>query len=110
MNLSDVNVISAFWQAGFIEWTGLNIVATYGGNETLTPRVLKELVDKGREGEVTLIIDNLQSGKDAGAGIAEDLGCTRIILSNFPGGFDNTETWEKAIDRNIELILEATAR
>ena len=42
--------------------------------------------------------------------IAEELGCERIILSNFPGGFDNTETWEKAIDRNVELILGAVAR
>ena len=61
-------------------------------------------------GKVTLIIDNMQSGQDAGKGISEELGCKRIILSNFPGGFDNTETWEKAIDRNIELILETIAR
>ena len=59
---------------------------------------------------VTLIIDNLQSGQNAGAGIAEELGCQRIVLSNFPGGFDDTETWEKAIDWNIELILAAISR
>jgi zinc transport system substrate-binding protein len=72
--------------------------------------VVKELVDKGRAGKVTLIIDNMQSGQDAGAGIAEELGCARVILSNFPGGYDNTETWEKAIDYNVELILEAIAQ
>ena len=59
---------------------------------------------------MSLIIDNLQSGQDAGAGLAEELGCTRIILSNFPGGFDDTKTWEKAIDKNIDLILDAVAR
>jgi len=59
---------------------------------------------------VTLIIDNLQSGQDAGKGVAEELGYRRIILSNFPGGFDNTETWEKAIDRNVELILGVMAQ
>ncbi len=107
VNLSDVSVISAFWQAGFVEWTGLNLVATYGDPDSLTPKVVKELVDEGREANVTLIIDNLHSGKDAGAGIAEELGCKRIILSNFPGGFPDTETWEKAIDRNVEMILEA---
>ena len=107
VNLSDVNVMCAFWQAGFVKWTGLNIVATYGDPESLTPKVVRDLVDKGREAEVTLIIDNLHSGRDAGKAIAEELGSERIILSNFPGGFDNTETWEKAIDRNIELILEA---
>lgn len=110
VNLSDVNVMGAFWQAGFIKWTGLNIVATYGDPESLTPKVVKELVDKGRAENVTLIIDNLHSGRDAGKAIAEELGCQRIVLSNFPGGFDNTETWEKAIDRSIELILGAIAQ
>jgi zinc transport system substrate-binding protein len=109
-NLTEVNVICAFWQAGFVRWTGFNVVATYGDPDSLTPKVIKELVDKGREAGVTLIIDNLQSGKDAGKGIAEELGCERVILSNFPGGFDNTETWEKAIDRNIELLLETAAQ
>jgi zinc transport system substrate-binding protein len=99
--------MGASWQAGFVKWAGLNIVATYGDPGSLTPKVVKELVDKGRQAKVSLIIDNLHSGRDAGKAIAEELGSERIILSNFPGGFENTETWEKAIDRNIELILEA---
>jgi len=106
-NLSNINVMCADMQAAFLNWVGLNVVTFYGRPDSLTPQVVRELVDKGRAENVTLIIDNLQSGQDAGAGIAEELGCKRIILSNFPGGFDNTETWEKAIDRNIELILEA---
>jgi len=109
-SLSRVNVMCAEMQAGFVQWTGLNIVATYNRNDPDIPQVVKELVDKGRAEEVTLIIDNLQSGQDGGKLMAEDIGCRRIILSNFPGGFDNTETWEKAIDRNIELILEAIAQ
>ena len=109
VNPSDINVMCADMQVGFVKWAGLNIVANYGRPDSLTPQVIKELVDKGREANVTLIIDNLQSGQDAGLPIAMDIGCQRIILSNFPGGFENTETWEKAIDRNIELILEAIA-
>jgi len=105
-NLSRVNVICAEEQAGFVQWAGFNIIATYGRPDSLTPQVVKELVDKGREGKVTLIIDNMQSGQDAGAGIAEELGSARVILSNFPAGYENTETWEKAIDYNVELLLE----
>jgi len=108
--LSSINVMCAEQQAGFVGWVGFNIVATFGRPDSLTPQVVKDLVDKGREENVTLIIDNLQSGQDAGAGIAEELDCDRIILSNFPGGFDNTETWEKAIDENIRRILEVVAQ
>jgi zinc transport system substrate-binding protein len=106
-DLSAINVLCADQQAGFVKWAGFNIVALFGRPDSLTPQVVKELVDKGRVAEVSLIIDNMQSGQDAGAGIAEELGCARIILSNFPGGYDNTETWEKAVDKNIELILGA---
>ena len=109
-NLSNINVMCADMQVGFVKWAGFNMVANYGRPDSLTPQVVKELVDKGRAENVTLIIDNLQSGQDAGAGIAEELGCKRVILSNFPGGFDNTETWEKAIDRNVELLLETIAQ
>jgi len=109
-DLSSVNVMCDEQQAGFVQWAGFNVVATYGRPDSLTPQVVKELVDKGREGKVTLIIDNMQSGKDAGAGIAEELGCQRVILSNFPGCFENTETWEKAVDYNVELLLEAIAQ
>jgi len=109
-NLSEVNVMCADQQAGFVGWAGFNIVATYGRPDSLTPQVVRELVDTGSAENVTLIIDNLQSGQDAGKGVAEELGCRRVIISNFPGGFDNTETWEKAIDRNVELILEVMAQ
>ena len=106
-NLSSVNVMCAEMQTGFVKWVGFNVIVAYGRPDSLTPQVIKELVDTGKAENVTLIIDNLQSGQDAGKGIAEELNCKRIILSNFPGGFENTETWEKAIDQNIELILEA---
>ena len=111
VNLSAVNVLcseqSNSSQADFARWVGLNVVATYGRPETMTPQVVRELVDTGRAANVTLVIDNLQSGEDAGAAVAEELGCTRIILSNFPGGFPDTETWEKAIDKNVQLIMES---
>jgi zinc transport system substrate-binding protein len=104
-NLGNINVLCAEQQAGFVKWTGLNIVGTFGRPDSLTPQVVKDLIDLGKAENVTLIVDNLQSGQDAGKGVAEELGCKRIILSNFPGGFDNTDTWEKAISHNVELIL-----
>ena len=108
-DIASINVMCAAEQAGFVSWVGFNIVATFGRPDSLTVQMIQDLVDQGREEGVTLIIDNLQSGADAGQPIALDIGCDRIILSNFPGGFDDTETWEKAIDRNIDIILEAIA-
>jgi zinc transport system substrate-binding protein len=110
LNPANVNVMCADQQPGFVNWAGFNIVGVFGRPDTLTPQVVKELVDKGRAGNVALIIDNMQSGQDAGAGIAEELGCARVILSNFPGGYDNTDTWEKAIEYNIDLISDVLSK
>ncbi len=109
-NLQNVNVMCNEQLTGFVQWLGLNIVATYGRPESLTIEVVKGLVDTGREVGVTLIIDNLQSGADAAAGLAEELDCKRIVFTNFPGGYDNTETWEKAIEYDIALVLEVIKR
>jgi zinc transport system substrate-binding protein len=106
-DLSTINVMCAQMQAGFVSWLGFNIITSYGRPDSFTPQAVRELVDTGREAGVSLIIDNLQSGQDAAKAVAEELGCTRIILSNFPGGFTDTETWEKAIDKNVALVLEA---
>jgi zinc transport system substrate-binding protein len=109
-DLSAINVMCAEMQAGFVVWLGLNIITSYGRPDTFTPQEVRELVDTGRETGVSLIIDNLQSGQDAAKAVAEELGCSRIILSNFPGGFTDTETWEKAIDRNVALVLETVGQ
>ena len=109
-DLAGINVMCSNQLTGLVQWMGLNIITTYGRPDSLTPEVVKELVDTGREENVTLIIDNLQSGQDAGAGLAEELGCKRIIFTNFPGGFDNTETWEKALDYDANLVLQAISQ
>jgi zinc transport system substrate-binding protein len=109
-DVTKINVIASFWQADFLTWAGFNVVATFGGTQSLTPQVIKDLVDQGKAANVTLIINNLQDGQDAGKAIAEELGAENLNLSSFPGGLDNTETWEKAIDRNVTILLDAIAK
>jgi len=36
-----------------------------------------------------------------------DIGAAQVTISNFPGGFEGTETWVKTLDKNIDLLLEA---
>lgn len=109
INPAGIGILCAEQQAGFLGWAGFNIVSTFGRPDTLTPQVVQDLVDLGRSEDVALVIDNMQSGADAGAGVAEDLGCPRVTLSNFPGGYDNTATWEDTIDYNVELLMAALA-
>jgi zinc transport system substrate-binding protein len=103
-----VKVICADMQAGFVEWAGFDVVATYGRPEDLSPAQMDELVTEAKEAGVALVIDNLQSSATAtGETMAQDIGAIQVTISNFPGGLENTETWENAIDKNVDLLLGA---
>ncbi len=109
-NVASVKAISSVFQADTAAWMGITVVGTYASAEALTPQVLKDLVDKGWAAGVTLVIDNIHSGKDAGKQLAEELGAARVVLVYFPGGVNGTETWEKAFDYDINQVLGAIGK
>ncbi len=110
-NVGQVKVICAEKQAGFVKWAGFDVVATYGRPEELSVSQVAELVAKARQAGVVLVIDNLQSGATATSeAMAKDIGAVQVTISNFPGGLKGTESWEKALDRNVELLFEALAK
>jgi len=108
-NLSQFNVICSEQITGLVQWTGFNVIASYGRPEDLSIKDLQDLIEKAKEASVALVIDNLQSGFNAGEAMVQDIGAIQVTLSNFPGGFDNTETWEKAVEKDVDLMLEALA-
>ena len=111
MNLSQIKVICDEQMTGFAQWAGFDFVASYPRPENITPKILHDLIDQGKQAGVTLVIGNLQSGSsDTAETIANGIGAVQVTLSNFPGGFDDTETWEKAIDTDVNLLLEALAK
>ena len=106
--LEEVKVICAAMQEGFVRWAGFDVVATFGQPEDLTPAQVAELIVDAQEAGVALVIDNLQSGSTTlGASLEQDIEAIPVTISNFPGGLEKTETWEKAIDKNVDLLLAA---
>ncbi|MFC1927303.1 metal ABC transporter substrate-binding protein [Chloroflexota bacterium] len=106
--VGSVKIICAEMQAGFVSWAGFDIVTTFGRPEDLTPAQVADLIDEAQEAGVALIIDNLQSGSTTlGAAIEQDIEAIPVTISNFPGGLEDTGTWEKAIDKNTDLLLGA---
>jgi len=103
-----VKVLCADMQLGFVQWAGFDVVATFGRPEDLSPADVTQLITEANQASVALVIDNLQSGSATlGAAMEPDIEAIPVTISNFPGGFENTETWEKAIDKNVDLLLEA---
>lgn len=71
-------------QAPLLTWFGFRVVATYGRAEEFTGAELTRLARTAIDSGVGIIVDNLQSGPDAGRVLATELGIPHVTLTNFP--------------------------
>ena len=108
--LPRVAVLCSDQQAELAQWLGMRVVAAYPRPEEMGPAAMSSLARQGRQQRVRLVIDNLQSGPRAGAQLAQQIGAAHVCLSNFPGGFAGTQTWEKCLDDNVRRIIAAVRR
>lgn len=103
-------VLAAAMQAEFVRWAGLTVVAEYGRAEDLTPRDLVGLMEAARGKRVIGVVDNLQSGADAGRPLADELRVPHVVLTNFPGSLLGTEDYFGLLDYNVRRLSGLAAR
>ena len=108
LDVGSVKVICMQWQAGFVEWLGFDVVATFGPPERLSPEDVASLVETGRSEGVALVIDNLQSGTELGASIAREIGAEHVVLTNFPDAVPGTPTLADMMRYNAAQLFNAT--
>lgn len=79
--ISGKAVIASSLQKEVLEWMGFRVVGEYGRPESMSTREVVRLSKIGRDRQAIAVVDNLQSGPDAGKGIAETLGVPRTLCS-----------------------------
>jgi len=109
LQVSSIPVICMQWQVPFVSWLGFAIVASYGKPESLSIKDLVNLARVGKEKKAQLVIDNLQSGVNFGAKLAQEIGAVHVVLSNFPGAMPNTATVLDLFKQNAENLFFAIA-
>jgi zinc transport system substrate-binding protein len=77
-------VLASSMQKEPLEWMGFQVIGEYGRPEAMSAREVIRLAKLGRERQAVAVVDNLQSGPDAGKGISETLGIPHVVLTNFP--------------------------
>lgn len=98
-------VIVAERQAEFARWAGLEVEATYGRAEDMTPARLAALVTAARGKDIAAVIDNYQSGSEAGLPLARELRVPHLVLSSFPGFSDQAPDWFGLLRCNSARLL-----
>jgi hypothetical protein len=70
-------------------------------------RDLLELAQKGKEVGVKIVIDNLQSGVSFGGRLAQILGASHVVLTNFPGPIPGSVDMLRMLWVNANLVFAA---
>jgi len=104
--LTGAPIITSSMQREQLEWMGFRVVGEYGRPESLSTGQVVRLLKIGRENHVVFVADNLQSGPDAGRGIADSLGAPHIVLTNFP----SERGYLATLGENVDIILAAALR
>ncbi len=99
-------IIASSMQKEPLEWMGFRVVGEYSRPEAISVREVVDLSKIGREQQATAVVDNLQSGPDAGKGIAETLGVPHVVLTNFP----SEKGYLATLGENVDAIAAAVGR
>ena len=89
-----------------MEWMGLRVAGVYGRPESLSAKDVVRLLKIGKVQQISAVIDNLQSGPDAGKSIAETLGKPHVVLNNFP----SERGYLATLQDNVHMVLAALER
>ncbi len=104
--LSGKPVIASSMQKEPLEWMGFRVVGEFGRAEAISARDLVRLSKTGKKQKIVAVVDNLQSGPEAGKGIAETLGIPHVILTNFPSEHGYLAT----LAENVNALRNALKR
>lgn len=96
-------VLASSLQKDQLEWMGLRVAGVYGRPESISARDVVRLVRTGREERVVAVVDNLQSGPDAGKGIAASLGVPHLVLTNYP----SEKGYLATLGENVDVLAAA---
>ncbi len=102
-----VKVLCMEWQTDFVSSLGFEVVQTYGSEETLSMKDVADLITAGKDEGVSIVVANLQSGTALGEQMANEIGAEYVILTNFPGAVEGTDTIQQMIRYNGEAMLAA---
>jgi len=100
-------VMVSLMQADFARRLGMSVIADYGRAEDLSPGSLMRLAEAGKKAGVLVVVDNMQSGAEAGVPLAVEIGAAHVAFSNFPRFTEAAPDYESLLRYNCGLLTAA---
>jgi len=104
--ITSAKVLASNHQADFVNWLGMESIATFVGSDIETVAGIEHCIKKAKGQGVRFVIANKQEGTALAKALAERLGAKAVVFSNFPelggeSGFD------ELVRANVEELLRA---
>jgi ABC-type Zn uptake system ZnuABC Zn-binding protein ZnuA len=99
-------VVVMEWQRAFVSWLGFEVAGSYGPPEGLSVQDQLNVTEVASGKDVTMVVDNLQSGTKFGAHVASETGATHVILTNLPAAYPNADTYLDMIEYNTDKLID----
>jgi ABC-type Zn uptake system ZnuABC Zn-binding protein ZnuA len=109
-DLSSVKVLASGHQSDFVNWLGLETVATFSGSDAETAFNINECINKAKEQEVKFIIANKQEGTYLADSLADRLDIQTVVFGNFPESAMGITGFDELLWKNVQNLIEATQR
>ncbi|MBO4335562.1 MAG: zinc ABC transporter substrate-binding protein [Desulfovibrio sp.] len=98
------SVAAAKMQEEFVRWAGFNVLVAYGRAEDMNAAKLADMVRELQGRKLAGVVDNIQSGAEAGLPLAEELGVAHTALSNFPDSDPSVPDYFSLLKSNVDKL------
>ena len=105
-NYTAMPVITSNHQAAFTEYLALNVTGTFKGGDIETVSAVQDLISKGRNQNVKIVIANKQQGLGLANAIAERINAAVVVFSNFPQLNTADSPFENMLTNNVTALLD----
>jgi zinc transport system substrate-binding protein len=105
--LNGAKVVTSKHQAEFCRWLGLDVVAAYSGGDAASPAALQSLVQDAKAAHASLVIANLQEGRQFGEAVARQIGAKLVVFSNFPDMTPKQDSFDALLRDNLGQLTAA---
>ncbi len=102
-------VVASGHQAAFCQALGLRVVATFTGGDEQSIARLSELLERGDEAGVRLVVANLQEGPQLAEPLAQRFGARPVVFSNFPSMAEEQDTFDELVESNVRALTDGAA-
>ncbi|MFI4912271.1 MAG: metal ABC transporter substrate-binding protein [Sedimentisphaeraceae bacterium JB056] len=106
-HLSGTKILSATHQADFAKWLGLDVISTYGSQDTTTAYEINQILQKIDTEQISIIIANKQQGSQLESVLSERLNVRFTEFNNFPlCETGNAPFFDTMVTDNVNKLIE----